>query len=58
MNFLASPDIRAFSRQFIHDAVSSWPRTFFTPKVFLFILYTYSFHVVSNVNKLQLLGTT
>ena len=31
LNFLALPDIRAFSRGFIHNAASSWPRTFFTP---------------------------
>ena len=31
LNFLALPDIRAFSRRFIHNAASSWPRTFFTP---------------------------
>ena len=30
-NFLALPDIRAFSRGFVHNAVSSWPRNFFTP---------------------------
>ena len=30
-NFLALPDIRAFSRGFVHNAASSWPRNFFTP---------------------------
>ena len=31
INFLALPDIRAFSRCFILNAASSWPHTFFTP---------------------------
>ena len=37
-NFLASTDIKVFGRTYvpIYNAASDWPRTFFTPKVFLF----------------------
>ena len=34
LNFLALPDIRAFSRRFIQNAVSSWPRTILHPRCF------------------------
>ena len=37
-NFLASTDIKVFGRTYIPicNAASDWPRTFFTPRVFLF----------------------
>ena len=35
-NFLALLDIRVFGRLYITIVASDWPRTFFTPKVFLF----------------------
>ena len=35
-NFLALFDIRVFGRLYNHIVASDWPRTFFTPKVFLF----------------------
>ena len=37
-NFLASTDIKVFGRTYVPicNAASDWPRTFFTPKVFLF----------------------
>ena len=34
-NFLASTDIKVFGRTCC-SAASDWPRTFFTPRVFLF----------------------
>ena len=43
-NFLALLDIRVFGRLYITIVASDWPRTFFTPKVFLFsIPITYLF---------------
>ena len=37
-NFLALLDIRVFGRLYNHCG-SDWPRTFFTPKVFLFSIF-------------------
>ena len=45
-NFLASNDIKVFGRTYLRicNAASDWPRTFFTPKVFLFSMkFTYKF---------------
>ena len=35
-NFLASTDIKVFGRTCFAVLASDWPRTFFTPRVFLF----------------------
>ena len=37
-NFLASTDIKVFGHTYLRicNAASDWPRTFFTPRVFLF----------------------
>ena len=46
-NFLASADIKAFGHT-VHaclHAASDWPRTFFTPKVFLFSISLLFVHV-------------
>ena len=40
-NFLALFDIRVFGRLYNHSG-SDWPRTFFTPKVFLFSIQLYT----------------
>ena len=38
-DFLASPDIKAFGHTYVGRAASYWPRTFFTPRMFLFSTY-------------------
>ena len=43
-NFLASTDIKVFGHTYVPicNAASDWPRTFFTPRVFLFsFMYTH-----------------
>ena len=42
-NFLALLDIRVFGRLYITIVASDWPRTFFTPKVFLFSINIYTY---------------
>ena len=41
-NSWPQPDIKLFGRMYSHlTAASDWPRSFFTPKVFLFSIYIY-----------------